>query len=422
MSTQEMAKNAWRLPTPGVEGWARTARPDDPNKYYMVSADCHVTESLQFLEGVDDRYRDRVPHFQVRDDGAELLITEGNRPQMVKPPKGTTVQAQQSFERPEDNRESKSRMEDEDLLRVAGGRTVEQRLADQAADGVDVEIVFPTAGLLCWATPDPQFAMTMCAAWNRWVLDQMGAYMGGSQPKMLPMALIAAGDQEGAMREIEWAAARGFRGVCLGNSPTYGPTEPGKLQYNDPSFEDMWSLLEATGLVITFHVSTGKDPRSVGGRGGAIINYVCHSMETTIEPLVQLITAGVFERHPQLQAGLVESGIGFVPWLLETMDHAYRAHHFWVRPVIPELPSAYFRRNCFATYQEDTVGLRFVEELDLVDNMLWANDYPHHEGVWPHSAASIERSMGHLGEESRAKILGLNAARIFGLEVPEAQR
>ena len=59
-----------------------------------------------------------------------------------------------------------------------------------------------------------------------------------------------------------------------------------------------------------------------------------------------------------------------------------------------------------------------MEELDLVDNMLWANDYPHHEGVWPHSAASIERTMGHLTDESRAKILGLNAARIFGLEVP----
>ena len=104
-------------------------------------------------------------------------------------------------------------------------------------------------------------------------------------------------------------------------------------------------------------MSTGRDPRAVGGNGGAIINYVCHSMETTIEPLVQLITSGVFERHPELQAGLVESGIGFVPWLLETMDYAYRAHHFWVRPVIPELPSSYFRRNCFATFQEDHVGL-----------------------------------------------------------------
>jgi predicted TIM-barrel fold metal-dependent hydrolase len=420
MSTPTISKNAWRLETPGTEGWTRRARPGDPNKYFMVSADCHTTESLDFLKRVPLEFRNRTPHAEVREDGSEYLITEGNRPQLVKRGSNAgTVQGQESFERPEHNQDFKSRMEDEDKLRVAAGRTIEQRLADQAADGVDVEVLFPTAGLLCWATPDPRFAMVMCAAWNRWAVDEVGDLMLGDEPKILPMALIAAGDQEGAQREIEWAAERGYRGVCLGNSPIYGPTEPGKLQYNDPSFEPMWSLIEETGLVVTFHVSTGKDPRSSGGRGGAIINYVCHSMETTIEPLVQLVTSGVFERHPGIRAGLVESGIGFVPWLLETKDHAYRAHHFWVRPVIPELPSEYFRRNCFATFQEDRVGLMNVEELGLVDNMLWANDYPHHEGVWPHSAESIERLMGHLSDESRAKILGLNAARIFGLKVPE---
>jgi hypothetical protein len=59
------------------------------------------------------------------------------------------------------------------------------------------------------ATPDPAFAMKMCAGWNRWVVDEMGPYMGGDEPKMLPMALIAAGDQDGAMEEIRWAAERG---------------------------------------------------------------------------------------------------------------------------------------------------------------------------------------------------------------------
>jgi predicted TIM-barrel fold metal-dependent hydrolase len=420
VSTEQMSsKNAWRLETPGAEGWPHSARPGAPNKYFMVSSDCHTTESLDFLDRVPAEYKDRIPHFETREDGAQYLITEGNHPQLVRPGMATPpAQPQQKFERSEHTRDPKSRMEEEDVLRVGAGRSVEQRLADQAADGVDVEILFPTAGLLCWATPDPRFAMVMCGAWNRWAVDQVGAYMIGDGAKILPMALIASGDQEGAMREIEWAANRGYRGVCLGNSPVYGPTVHGTLQYNDESFEPMWSLLEDTGLVVTFHVSTGKDPRSSGGKGGAIINYVCHSMETTIEPLVHLITSGVFERHPQLQAGLVESGIGFVPWLLETMDHAYRAHHFWVRPVIPELPSEYFRRNCFATFQQDYAGLALVESDNLVDNMLWANDYPHHEGTWPHSAEAIERTMGHLTDESRAKILGLNAARIFGLAVP----
>lgn len=411
-------KNAWRLETPGAEGWPRTSRPSDPDKYFMVSADCHVTEGLAFLECVEPEYAARVPRVESRDDGSQWLITEGNRPQRVRAGRGTTVQDRQDFELPEHNRDPNQRMEEEDRLRSAAGKTIEQRLADQAADGVDVEVVFPTVGLLAWATPDPVFAMAMCRAWNRWAYDHCAQHMHGDEPKILPVALIATGDQDGAGREIEWAAAHGFRGISLGNSPIYGPTGEGKLQYNDASFEPMWSLIEETGLVVTFHVSTGRDPRAVGGNGGAIINYVCHSMETTMEPLVQLITSGVFERHPRITAGMVESGIGFVPWLLETMDHAYRAHHLWVRPVIPDLPSEYFRRNCFATFQEDHVGIATVKEFGLIDNVLWANDYPHHEGSWPHSAEAIERMMGQLTDGERAQILGLNAARIFHLRIP----
>lgn len=409
-------KNAWRLETPGHAGWTRTAHPDDPSKYFMVSTDCHATEPRTYLaEYIEAEYRHRIPHVRTEDDGSQWMITEGNRPQMVKPgSKKKTVQAQQSFETKKDNRHFGQRMEEEDLLRNAAGKSVEQRVADQAADGVDIELIFPNAGLLCWATPDPVFAMAMCRAWNRWARD----YFASVWDTQMPMALIAAGDQEGAMAELAWAAEAGFKGYCFGNSPIYGPHTWGKLQYNDPSFEPMWSLVEETGLPITFHVSTGRDPRAVGGNGGAIINYVCHSMETTIEPLVQLITSGVFERHPGVQAGLVESGIGFVPWMLEAMDYAYKAHHFWVRPVIPDPPSEYFRRNCFATFQEDHIGLLNVEELGLVDNVMWANDYPHHEGSWPHSAEAIERNMAHLTDESRAKILGLNAARVFDIPVP----
>jgi len=50
-----------------------------------------------------------------------------------------------------------------------------------------------------------------------------------------------------------------------------------------------------------------------------------------------------------------------------------------------------------------------------VDRILWGSDYPHHEGSWPHSAASIERQMGELREDSRAKILGGNARQLYRL-------
>jgi len=401
--------NAWRRETPGAAGWTRTARPGDPHKYFLFSADCHAVEPREYLAEIEPGFRSRLPRLELREDGSEWLISEGNRPQRVKGARSQGPPAQRA-------REPGVRMEPEDVLRNATGRSVEDRLAAQAADGVDVELMFPNKGLLCWATPDPVFAMAMCRQWNRWAQRFCGEHMRGDAPRILPLASIAAGDLAGARREVEWAAQHGFRGLCLGNSVIYGPKRFGQPEYNAPSFEPLWSLIAETGLVVTFHVSTGRDPRAVGGGGGAITNYVCHSMETTLEPLVQMISSGVFERHPSLRAGLVESGIGFLPWLLETMDYAHKAHHFWVRPALPEPPSAYFRRNCFATFQEDDAGLRMVEAFGLVDHVMWANDYPHHEGSWPHSAAAIERNMGHLSDAARAKILGENAARVFGLD------
>ncbi len=404
-TTDGSPRNAWRQETPGRGAWAASIRPGDPAKLFVVSADTHANEPAGYLaEHIEPAYLERLPRLERHDDGSEWLVTEGGRPQLVK-------RAQEVVAR----EPSRSRMEPEDLRRSAAGRSVADRLADQAADGVDVELIYPNKGLLGWATPDPVFADAMCRAWNRWAHGWFGGDGGWNDGRTRPLASIATGDPDLAAREVTWAAEHGFVGLCLGNSPVYGPKVWGELEYNDERFEPLWSLIEDTGLPIAFHVSTGRDPRAVGGNGGAIINYVCHSMETTIEPLVQLISSGVLERHPGLRCGVVESGIGFVPWLLESMDHAYRAHHFWVRPVIPELPSTYFRRSCFATFQEDHAGLAAAEPLDLVDNLLWANDYPHHEGSWPHSAASVERQMGGLAEASRAKLLGGNARRVFGL-------
>jgi predicted TIM-barrel fold metal-dependent hydrolase len=100
------------------------------------------------------------------------------------------------------------------------------------------------------------------------------------------------------------------------------------------------------------------------------------------------------------------------------MDEAYRKHHFWVRPKLKRLPSEYYREHCWASFQEDPAGLALAEPMNLADRFMWGNDYPHHEGTWPHSAEAIERTMGHLSETARANVLGLNAARFFGFEVP----
>ena len=239
---------------------------------------------------------------------------------------------------------------------------------------------------------------------------------------MVPVASIATGDIDGAMAEIERTAKMGYKILSRPCKPMWGAHDVDHVNYNEPHFDPMYALIQETGMPMTFHVSTGRDPRAARGNGGAVINYVSHSLSPTIEPVANLCASGVLERFPNLKFATVEAGIGWVPWLLDAMDEAYRKHHMWVRPKLQGLPSDYYRAHGFSTFQEDPAGLALAEQYDLIDNFMWANDYPHHEGTWPHSAEAIERTMPDLSDTARAKILGLNAARLLGIEVPEHQK
>jgi len=70
--------NRWRLETPGHSGWQRTARPEDPDKYLMVSADCHCNEPTNlWVDRIDRKYRDRLPRVEVDENGVKWAISEG---------------------------------------------------------------------------------------------------------------------------------------------------------------------------------------------------------------------------------------------------------------------------------------------------------------------------------------------------------
>jgi predicted TIM-barrel fold metal-dependent hydrolase len=395
MSTQAVMPdpNAWRTETPGPAGWPRTARAGDPHKYFMVSADTHANEPAGlWRERIDARYRDRLPRIEVDANGVRWSVMEGFRPQKLR----------------------ETRFEGEDLVRSRAGADPVERLRDLRADGIDAEVIFPNKGLSMWATSDPVFANAMCRVYNDWAWETFGKY----NDVMSPMAAVATGDLDGALAEIERTAALGFRGFTLPCKPNWGAHDAEARNYNLPEFDRLWARVQATGKPITFHISTGRDPRAARGAGGAVINYVAHSLSPTVEPVVNLCASGVLERFPGLRFATIEAGIGWLPWALVAMDEGYHKHHMWAFPKLKSLPSEYFRRQGYASFGEDPPGLELMERFGLEDCFLWANDYPHHEGTWPHSAAAIERTMAGLSDGQRAKVLGLNAARLFGFEVP----
>lgn len=412
------SKNAWRQRTDGPKSWGDRLRTGSKNKYLMVSCDTHANEPIDFWTSrVDAKFRDRVPHVKVEADGTQWLVSEGWQPQPIKipPNRRDLIPDPEVFEDYDVIQVYTEKMEVEDIRRASAGATIKGRLEDRHEEGVDAEIIFPMKGLMSFASPDPELVTAMCAASNRWALDNFKDHWD----TMLPMALIGTGDVASAIKEVQWAAQNGFHGLMLPARPILHrvdqPRNP--LEYNDSRvFEPLWSAIEETGLPITIHVSTGQDPRGVAGKGGAITNYTC-AVTTTMEPVVQFITSGVFERHRKLKLASIEAGIGWIPWILNQMDHGYKAHHMWVRPVIPNLPSDYFRENCYSTFIEEPGSLELCVSMGLEDNLLWSNDYPHHEGTFPHSIAAVERSLGNLTEEQRTKVLGLNAAKLFNIKV-----
>ncbi len=402
-------ENRWRLETPGgSEGWARSPYPHRANKYYMVSADTHLGPPPTLIrDRIEERYKHRVARVERDEEGIIWSVMEDRR-------LGKIFEANQ---------------EGEDLYRKLAGSSsllesdsynLDKRMADLDRDGIDAEVVFPNGTAFNgFHTPDPDMMHAQFRIYNDWAAE----LSRGHRDRMNIAACIATGHVGNAIAEVERVAKMGYRTILLPNKPVFGPSDVRQTNYNDKAYDPLWARIEEMDLTITFHVSTGADPRVAKGPGGAVINFGFHCLTSTAEPVANLCASGLLDRFPGLRFVAVESGIGWVHWFLDALDEGYRKHHMWAFPKLKAgLPSEYFRAHGGATFSEDRIGLSLLADYGLEDNVCWANDYPHHEGTFPHSGEAIERTMGHLSEATRARILGLNAARLFRFDVPEAYR
>ena len=81
---------------------------------------------------------------------------------------------------------------------------------------------------------------------------------------------------------------------------------------------------------------------------------------------------------------------------------------------LKELPSDLFKRQVWATYQADFVGLQLIPFFGE-GHMMWASDYPHPDSTWPNSQAVVEQETAHLSPDMQRKIVRDNAVALYGL-------
>jgi predicted TIM-barrel fold metal-dependent hydrolase len=134
--------------------------------------------------------------------------------------------------------------------------------------------------------------------------------------------------------------------------------------------------------------------------------------------MCDMIFSGVFERHPRLMLAIVEFELSWAPNVLAAMDYTYRERHeeAFYRFKDGMRPSDFFHRNVVLSFQEDAVGIRLRDVIG-VDNMMWGSDYPHSESTFPQSRKILADILSGVPADEQAKIVGGNAARVYGFDV-----
>jgi predicted TIM-barrel fold metal-dependent hydrolase len=326
--------------------------------------------------------RDRAPHLEAR-NGEMRLVMEGMPPRRM----GGA---------PKDDDGSESQ-------RAPGGSDASARLRDLEVDGVSAEVIYPTLGLFLYMVPDPALQLACARAYNDWCVE----LFFDRRDVFIPSAIIPVLDPNDAVAEFERCVALGFRSATL---PTHPPDD---ARWNSDVHDPLWRAAASAGVPLSFHVGTGTSPTTERGPGGAVINYVYVGIGAQ-QAVAYFVAGGVLAKHPNLHVVMVESGAGWLGWLVERMDEAYTEHENWVTPKLDALPSDYVRRQVHVTLGADRAPIN-NREITGVEPLMWASDYPHPEGTWPESQTVVERIFKGVPDHEVDAIAGLNAKALYKL-------
>ena len=377
--------------------------------YRMISADDHL--DLQYLPAdlwsarLPAGQRDRAPRVEHRQGGSVWVCESdvwgrwaGTR--RAPGPKATFT----AFDRGG---------VDETEMRPANAAL---RLADMDRDGVEAQVMYgPVTSMI---VPDPALRTACVQAYNDWLID----FCAAAPRRLLGVAILPPEDPAAARDEVYRLATRG--GIRQANLQIARAAP----RIHDGAWEPLWAAFEETGLLLSFHVVVfGAGGSLIGAAGpaqdriGGVFNTTKLFMGQFLDPFVDLFSWGILERHPRLRLVMAESGVGWLPWIVQELDYRFwrlwEAREYWEQRGRIELttkPSELFRRQVWASFQEDHVAMSLLPFYGD-GHLLWASDYPHPDSTWPNSRRVVDEQMAHLSPEVRRRLTRDNAAALYGL-------
>jgi predicted TIM-barrel fold metal-dependent hydrolase len=369
----------------------------------LISADSHVNEPGDlWVQRIDTPFRDRAPRVVENPAGQRpgaYLMLEGVAPVHL-------AQGMGAGKKPEELPRFFQASTYKDGR--PGGWDPAERLKDMDLDGVEADVIYTTLGFRQFWFTDAAFQRACFRVYNDWLAE----YCAYAPARLAGLALISLYDIDEAVKELRRCARAGLKGAVIWASP------PDDRPYGSPLYDPFWAEAQELNLPLSLHSITGMGAESRLAIREPVDRYVrstvlCHEVQRT---LVALIFTGVLERFPRLKFVSAENEVGWLPFFLQKLDQAQEEYRYLYPAPLTLRPSEYFRRQVFATFIDDPVGVA-TRDFIGVENIMWSSDYPHTVSTWPHSREVVARDFKDVSETDTRRIVRDNVARLYGLAV-----
>jgi len=235
------------------------------------------------------------------------------------------------------------------------------------------------------------------------------------------MALMPAWDVAACVKEAQRVAALGLRGINM----TVDPSDLGSPDLGSRVWDPLWEVCADRGLPVHFHIGSSNSNMDfhLHGYWPSIHPHVQPAIGTTMlfinsaKLLINATLSGMFDRFPTLQMVLAESGIGYIPFMLDAMDWELLENAPEQYAEMTKKPSEYFRSNFYATFwfESNQGDLQHLVDKIGDDRILFETDFPHPTCLYPAPLDAMADRMNSLRPESRRRIMGENAAKLYRL-------
>lgn len=369
--------------------------------YHLISADSHVLEPPHiWTEYMESRFHAKCPKVVPDGDGGEAWQFA---PDIPPAPIGIYASA--------------GRKHDDVRWTGVTFATANQgnfyaapRIEEQDADGVDAEVLFGSARMMShfFSDDDPAFHLAGVQAYNNWLSKE---FVQAAPDRLVGLGCMPALGVDAAIREMERCVNQlGMRGVWLNTMPSVGET----IRPEDDPF---WDAAQALGVAVHFHVRVMRKirkPKPKGVRGDDLTGLATVGAADMITDMAEIIQSGVHDRFPDLTWVAVETGSGWIPYLLEQMDDRWWRNRNWLPVALKHEPSFYYRRNWLSSLMIDNYAIKNRHELGI-GNLMWSTDYPHHGCDWPESRRVVDDMFRGVPGDERLRICARNAAELYKL-------